>query len=93
MRSRPPSGCGALIPRSWEVRQAPSSYAGKVQEGIWRRSPACACDQSPQSVIRHQVLLQPVIDFTLSFPSMAMSAHGMPGAARGLGVVLPDLWW
>jgi len=27
---------------------------------------------SPQSVIRHQVLLQPVIDFTLSFPSMAM---------------------
>ena len=27
---------------------------------------------NPQPVIRYQVLLQPVIDFTLSFPSMAM---------------------
>jgi len=27
---------------------------------------------NPQPIIRHQILLQPVIDFTLSFPSMAM---------------------
>ena len=27
---------------------------------------------SPQVIIRHQVLLQPVLDFTLSFPSIAM---------------------
>jgi len=28
---------------------------------------------NPQPIIRYQILLQPVIDFTLSFPSMAMS--------------------
>jgi len=34
---------------------------------------ACLCLRSnPEVAIRHQVLLQPVIDFTLSYPSIAM---------------------
>ena len=36
---------------------------------------ACLCLRAnPRVAIRHQVLLQPVIDFTLSFPSIAMPA-------------------
>ena len=53
------------------ARRAPSSCAAKVQAGIWPRSPVYACGRTRAS-IRYQVLLQPVVDFTLSFPSIAM---------------------
>ena len=39
-----------------------------------RPSPACKHDRIPRIAIRYQVLLQPVVDFALTFPSIAMNA-------------------
>jgi acetyl esterase len=43
------------------------------REGIWLRL-CLRLRANPDIAIRHQVLLQPVVDFTLSFPSIAMPA-------------------
>ena len=84
--------CGPVrMPSTSAARRVRSSYAAKVQAGIWPLSPACACGRIRRVAIRYQVSaaaggrLHPFVSVDRH------AAHRMPRASRRSGVVLPDL--
>jgi acetyl esterase len=61
------------MPAKSAVHPVRLSYAVKARADL--AAVICILARSnPRVAIRHQVLLQPVVDFTLSFPSIAMPA-------------------
>jgi acetyl esterase len=91
-RSPRPPGLASTRPIS-APRQGPWRSVVKARAEIFAALTCLHARSDPRIAIRYQILLQPVIDFALTFPSIAMKPTECLVPRDEPRLVLPNLCW